>query len=67
MRYRQGESRRDSFGVRKEKENEPWVLRFSTLCLRMSECRNAGAERERERWRPGNRGASVLSAEERLA
>ena len=25
-----GESRRDSFGVRKEKENEPWVLRFST-------------------------------------
>ena len=48
MRYRQGESRRDSFGVRKEKENEPWVLRFSTLCLRISECRNARAERERE-------------------
>src|ERR1700727_1648483 len=30
-----------------EKQPDPWVLRFSTLCLRMSECRNAGRE-ERE-------------------
>ena len=48
MRSRQGESRRDSFRVKKEKENEPWVPRFSTLChkMSMSECRG---ERERER------------------
>src|ERR1700735_2861093 len=71
MRPRQGEGRRDSFRVKKEKENEPWVPRFSTLCHRMSECRNARVrERERESRRVGTafkhgRKGGVICVEQR--